>query len=62
MFQLQEDLATNMSLQLREHFVTVGELVLALRTVPSSIELTNCVHPNEFDRRTMSLLLCRTDT
>lgn len=61
LFRLQKDLATHMPLQLREQFRTVGELVLALRTVPSSIELTNCVHPSEFDR-TMSLLLCRTDT
>ena len=47
--------------QLREQFRTVGELVLALRTVPSGIELANCVHPSEFDR-TNCLLLCRTDS
>eukprot|EP00092_Neocalanus_flemingeri_P038172 GFUD01041549.1.p1 GENE.GFUD01041549.1~~GFUD01041549.1.p1 ORF type:complete len:1200 (+),score=378.78 GFUD01041549.1:57-3656(+) len=61
MFRLQGDIIPCIPVQLRDQFRTVGELILALRTVPSRIELGNCVHPSEFDR-TMSLLLCRTDT
>jgi len=59
-FRLQEASSMCLPMQLRQMFRTVGELVHALRTVPSSIELANCVHPSEFDR-TPSLLLCRTD-
>jgi len=60
LFSLQGSITKRLPMQLREQFRTVSELVLAIRTVPSPIELANCSHPSEFDR-TMSLLLCRTD-
>ena len=42
-------------------FATVGELVKALRSVPSHIEISDCLHPSEFDRCSL-LLPCRTDS
>jgi len=61
LYRLPRDLAIHMPVQLRDQFKTVGELILKLRNVPSTVELSNCVHPSEFDK-TMSLLLCRTDS
>jgi len=59
-YRLQLDQAIHLPVQLREQFRTVGDLVMALRSVPSYLEISNCVHPSEFDKP-MSLLLCRTD-
>jgi len=61
LFRLSGEITKCLSMQLRSEFKTIGELTLALRTVPSSIELTDCIHPSEFDKA-KSLLLCRTDS
>ena len=39
---------------------SLAQLLHALKTLPSNIELGDCVHPSEFDRAD-SLLPCRTD-
>jgi Janus kinase 2/BCL2-associated athanogene 2 len=45
---------------LRQSWASVTELLLALRTVPSHIELAYCLHPSEYDLPP-ELLPCRTD-
>ena len=47
--------------QLRLKYSSVSELVRAVRTIPSFLELGTAVHPNEFDKVEV-LLLCRNDS
>ena len=44
-----------------DRFSSILDLVKALKSTPSFLELTDSLHPSEFDK-TPSLLLCRTDS
>ena len=57
----QDNTCPNLPGVLQQSWPSVRELVAALRSVPSFIELTNCLHPSEYDR-CPALLPCRTDS
>ena len=44
-----------------DRFSSIVDLVKALKSTPSFLELTDALHPSEFDR-TPNLQLCRTDS
>ena len=58
---LDQESCPNLPEALQQSWTSVRELVAALRSVPSFIELTNCLHPSEYDR-CPALLPCRTDS
>ena len=60
LFKLHADCSSGLPSKLKEQFKSIGDLVFALRNVPSNIELLDCIHPSEFDK-SRSLLICRTD-
>ena len=45
---------------LHKSFSSINDLVHAMKTLSSPVELLDCIHPSEFDK-VESLLLCRTD-
>ena len=57
---LPQDQIAQIAPQLRASWTCVTDLVRALKTVSSMVELDNCVHPGEYDR-CETLLLSRTD-
>ena len=58
---LDQESCPNLPEALQQSWTSVRELVAALRSVPSFIELTDCLHPSEYDR-CPALLPCRTDS
>ena len=60
-YWLDQDTFPNLPAALQQSWRSIRELVAAIRSLPSFIELTNCLHPSEYDR-CPDLLPCRTDS
>jgi len=52
--------SSSLPLVLQKPFDSINDLIQTLKNTSSHIELTDCLHPSEFDKAD-SLLLCRTD-